>query len=252
MAASILETLSRSLSPSVIAKASATYGESDSAIRKGITAAIAAVLAPLAARAPETTFTRDLLGVLKEAPPEVALLDEPEKAFSRPVPLLGDTGPFARLQSLLFGGSTQNITNAIASAAGLKQTTASSLFALAVPTVLGYLSRLIKRDNLDPASLGRLLTNERVTLSGLLPASLAPLLAGSGGIVDDVAAAGRDTFDRASAAAALPPRRSSGTWAALALGGLAAIIALWALMGRTGRDIGGGTAGAIGTAGYLS
>jgi outer membrane protein OmpA-like peptidoglycan-associated protein len=241
MAASIMETLMQSLGPAVTARAASIYGESEPAVRKGLTAAIAAVLAAMAARATETNFTRDLTARLKDAPADVGLLDEPEKAFSRPVPVPGETGPFARLQPLLFGDSTRHITDAIANAAGLKPATAASLFTLAVPTVVGYLSRLIKRENLDPASLGRRLTDERAALPNALPASLAGLLGGS------------DVFDDAARAAVpVASRSSSGTWVALALGGLAALIALWALVGRSARSPADGTAGAIGTAGYLS
>jgi OOP family OmpA-OmpF porin len=256
MAASILETLTRSLGPSVLSKASATYGESDSAVNKGFTAAIAAVLAPIVARAGDANFTRDLFGALKDAPTDVALLDEPDRAFSRPVPALDNGGPMARMQSLLFGGNSQSITSAIASATGLRATTASSLVALAVPTVIGYLSRLVKRENLDPASLGRRLAAERAPISAVLPASLGSLLTGGAGALDDVAragtraaAAGRETFDRAAAAAAVPAQKT-GTWIAVALFGLLALGALYALMGR-GRGI-EGTPGAVGTVGYLS
>jgi OmpA-OmpF porin, OOP family len=255
MAASILETLTRSLGPSVLSKASAMYGESDSAISKGFTAAIAAVLAPIVSRAGDSNFTRDLFGLLKDAPTDVALLDEPDRVFSRPVPSLDEAGPMARFQSVLFGGNSQSITSAIASATGLRTTTASSLFALAVPTVIGYLSRLVKRENLDPASLGRRLAAERAPLSAVLPASLGSLLTGGAAAFDDVAragtraaAAGRETFDRAAAAV---PAQRTGMWIAVVLFGFLALAALYALMGRSGRGI-EGTPGAIGTAGYLS
>jgi OmpA-OmpF porin, OOP family len=255
MAASILETLTRSLGPSVLSKASAMYGESDSAISKGFTAAIAAVLAPIVSRAGDSNFTRDLFGLLKDAPTAVALLDEPDRVFSRPVPSLDEAGPMARFQSVLFGGNSQSITSAIASATGLRTTTASSLFALAVPTVIGYLSRLVKRENLDPASLGRRLAAERAPLSAVLPASLGSLLTGGAAAFDDVAragtraaAAGRETFDRAAVAV---PAQRTGMWIAVVLFGFLALAALYALMGRSGRGI-EGTPGAIGTAGYLS
>ena len=256
MAASILETLTRSLGPSGLSKASALYGESDSAISKGFSAATAAVLAPIVSGAGDSNFTRDLFGLLKDAPSDVGLLDEPDKLFGRPVPALDEAGPMARIQSLLFGGNSKSITSAIASATGLKTTTASSLFALAVPTVIGYLGRLIKRENLDPSSLGRRLAAERVPVSAVLPASLGSLLTGGAGAFDDIArtgaraaAAGRDTVDRAAAVATVPAQRT-GTWIALALFGLLALGALYALMGR-GRGV-EGTPGAIGTAGYLS
>ncbi len=258
MSASILETLTRSLGPSVLARAGELYGESGSAINKGLTAAVAAVMAPLVTRAADPQFTRDLFNIVRDAPAEVALLDEPDKVFTRAIPAVEEAGPFARLRSLLFGKNTQNISSAIASAAGIKSTTASSLLALALPTVLGYLSRLVRRENLDPVAFGRRLAAERAPLAAMLPASLSSLLSAGTGLVDDAArvggkaAAGWETADRAATAVAAPVK-STGTWIAAAIFGLLALGALYALFARTDRGIDrGATPGAIGTTGYLS
>ena len=76
------------------------------------------------------------------------------------------------LRSLVFGGNTQTITTAISRASGVKPSTAATMFCVALPTVLGYLSRLVARENLDAAGLGRRLSAERVPLAAVLPANL--------------------------------------------------------------------------------
>jgi OOP family OmpA-OmpF porin len=257
MAASILDTLTRSLGPSVLSKASATFGESDAAINKGFTAAIAAALAPMVARASDSHATRDVFEIVKGAPSQVTLLDEPDKLFSRALSEPDEVGPMAQLRSLLFGGKIHSITNAIANAAGIKPATATTLFSLAITTVVGYLSRLIRRENLDPASFGRRLAAERAPLTALLPARLSSLVSPGTAFVNDTAragsravVAGRLTFDRAAFATA-PARSSTGTWIAAALLGLLAVAASYALLGRSVPGL-EGTPGAIGTAGYLS
>jgi len=253
MTSSILDALTRSLGSAAFAKAGATYGESDPAVTKGFTVAVASVLAPLVARAGDAQFTRTLLGVVKEVPADVTLLDEPDRLFNRPARAVEETGPIAMLRSLVFGGNTQTITNAISNASGVKPSTAASLFSVALPTVLGYLSRLVAREDLDAAGLGRRLAAERTPLVAVLPSSLGSLLSTG----DEPARQGSrasiatgQIYDPA-AVPVEPARKSSGIWIAVALFSLFALGALYALLGRPGRAL-EGTPGAIGTAGYLA
>jgi outer membrane protein OmpA-like peptidoglycan-associated protein len=258
MAASIFETLTRSLSPSILSKAAATYGESESGIEKGLASAMAAVIAPLVARAGDVPLMRNLLGLAKEVPPDTTLVDDPSKVFNRAASSVGESNAVATLRSLVFGGNIQTITNAISNAAGVKPTTAASLFSVALPAVLGYLSRIAVRENLDPAGLGRRLAAERPSVTAALPASLSSLLPGLGEGAANISRAGsqagaavREAADGAGLAATSAERKSNATWIAAAFFALLAIGALYALMGRPERRD-GGTAGAIGTAGYLS
>jgi len=176
MAASILDTLTQSLGPSAFSKASVNYGDSDSAISKGFTVAVAAVLAPLVARANDSQFMRTLFGMIKDVPADVTLLDEPDRLFGGGTPTIEESGPIATLRSLVFGGNTQTIASAIANASGVKPATAASLFGVALPTVLGYLSRIAVRENLDAGGIGRRLAAERGPVTAALPASLGALL----------------------------------------------------------------------------
>ena len=262
MTSSILDALTRSLGSAAFAKAAATYGESEPAVTKGFTVAVASVLAPLVARAGDMQFIRTLLGMVREVPADVTLLDEPDRLFNRPARAVEETGPIAMLRSLVFGGNPQTITSAISKAAGVKPSTAASLLAVALPTVLGYLSRLVTRENLDAGGLGRRLAAERTPLVAVLPASLVSLLS-----TDDdpsrlsVPAVGevRDTYDQT---AVDPARKISGlssgtalnTWIAAAVFAILALGALYALLGRQprGPEDTPGTPGAIGTAGYLA
>ncbi len=249
MTSSILDALTRSLGSAAFAKAASTYGESEPAVAKGFTVAVAAVMAPLVARAGDAQFTRRLLGMVKEVPADVTLLDEPDRLFTRPARAVEEAGPVAILRSLVFGGNTQTITTAISRASGVKATTAASMFSVALPTVLGYLSRLVARENLDAAGLGRRLYAERVPLAAVLPANLGALIS----IGQDTELAGeRDVAPvRASDATTVEPvSRSSGRWIAAVVAGLLALGGLYAYLGRA-RDP-EGTPGAIGTAGYVA
>ena len=259
MTSSILDTLTRSLGSAAFAKASATYGESEPAVTKAFTVAVASVMAPLVARAGDMQFIRTLLGMVREVPADVTLLDEPDRLFNRPARAVEETGPIAMLRSLVFAGNPQTITSAISKASGVKPATAASLFAVALPTVLGYLSRLVTRENLDAAGLGRRLTAERTPLVAVLPANLSSLLSTDedpARLGVPAAAGVRDANDRTTVE---PTRKASGlssgtslnTWIAAAVFAMLALGALYALLGRQTRGT-EGTPGAIGTAGYLA
>lgn len=250
---SILDALTRSLGSAAFAKAAGTYRESEPAVTKAFTVAVASVLAPLVARAGDSAFLSRLIGMVRDVPADVTLLDEPDRLFNRSVSSVEETGPVAMLRSLVFGGNTQTITNAISNASGVKPSTAASLFSVALPTVLGYLSRLVMRENLDAAGLGRRLAAERTPLIAVLPAGLGSLLSiGDERVAEHAAVDPRDgkhvPYPKAGVETA---RKGSGAWIAAAVLGLFALGALYALLGRSANGP-AGTPGAIGTAGYVA
>ena len=55
----------------------------------------------------------------------------------------------SRLMSMLFGGNTSTVSNALSSFAGVKSSTASSLLNLAAPLVLSFLGRTVRKEGLD-------------------------------------------------------------------------------------------------------
>jgi OmpA-OmpF porin, OOP family len=247
---SILDALTRSLGSAAFTKAAGTYRESEPAVTKAFTVAVASVLAPLVARAGDSAFLSRLIGMVRDVPADVTLLDEPDRLFSRPVSSVEETGPVAMLRSLVFGGNTQTITNAISNASGIKPSTAASLFSVALPTVLGYLSRLVTRENLDAAGLGRRLAAERTPLIAVLPAGLGSLLSIGDERVTTHAAVDPShvPYPKAGVETA---RKGSGAWIAAAVLGIFALGALYALLGRSASGP-AGTPGAIGTAGYVA
>ena len=253
MTSSILDALTHALGPATFSKAASNYGESATAVTRGFTVAVGSALAPLVARSGESQFLRSLLKMVREIPADVTLLDEPDRLFSPQPRAVEETGPVAALRSLVFGGNTQAITTAISTVSGVKPATAASLFSIALPTVLGYLSRLVVRENLDAEGLGRRLAAERAPVAAVLPASLGSLLSMG---VDPMelgaraAPVARQTADRTSTAVIPSGPSLSRGWIAAALVVLVAL-AVYGIFGRGTREP-GGTPGAVGTAGYLS
>ena len=232
MTSSILDSLTRSLGSTAYTQAANTYGESDPAVTKGFTVAVAAVLAPLVARAGNMQFMRGLLDMTRDVPADVTLLDQPERLFNRAPRALEETGPVALLRSLVFGGNPETINNGISRASGVKPATAAAFFSVALPTVLGYLSRLVVRENLDAAGLGRRLAAERVPLVAVLPAYFGSLLS-----PPDVAAVEPARARYQGARPNLPAQglskgSSSTGWVAAAIVALLAVIGLYAMFGR--------------------
>ena len=72
---SILDALTRSLGSAAFAKAAGTYRESEPAVTKAFTVAVASVLAPLVARAGDSAFLSRLIGMVRDVPADVTLLD---------------------------------------------------------------------------------------------------------------------------------------------------------------------------------
>ena len=166
---SILDALTRGLGPSAFSKAAETFGETGPGITKAFTTAVGSVLAPLVARSGEPQFMRNMLSAVREVPSDVTLLDDPTRLFSRTPRATEEAGPVAMLRSVVTGGDSQMITDGITKASGVKPATAATLFSIALPTVLGYLSRLVARENLDADGLGRRLAAERPSLAAVLP-----------------------------------------------------------------------------------
>ena len=247
---SILDALTRALGQTTFSRAAATYGESEPGVTKAFTVAVAAALAPLVARSGEAQFTRRLLSAVREIPPDVTLLDEPDRLFNRTPRVVEETGPVAMLRSLIFGGNMQTITDGISRASGVKPATAASLFSIALPTVLGYLSRLVVREDLDADRLGQRLANERTPLAAVLPVNLGSLLSLGTDPAGPGARAAPVVRSSVSHSAPVDARSPSRVWA-VALLALAGLVGLYALYGR--RTVSpAGTPGAIGTAGYLA
>ena len=259
MSASILDALRSLMTPSMVSQLSAMYGVPSQSIEKGLSAAIPAVLAPLATRADDRDFVGRIFALAKDPANDPTLLDSPERLLDRTRATTNSSGIISQFQTLLFGNGLNSLTDGIARYAGLKGTTASSLMSLAIPFVLSCLNRFIRDDNLDAAGLARQLSSEKLAIGNALPAGLSQFLPGVSTVVDARAPKAydrREIEDTVRAAVPPPPQRSSLAWLVPALLALLAIIGLYTMFRRdrapdTRQAAVTGPA-AVGTSGYVT
>lgn len=211
--ASILDNIRSLVTPAMLSEAATLTGTSESALGKGLGAAIPGILMALANRSDDGGFMKQLgnlaLGTSDSDPLAAA------RAFMTPSNAAIDTTtPMGNWLSGLFGNNFSSVTNALAQYAGVRSASAASLLSIGASCVLGYLGRLMRSDRLDANGLANRLRAEKADYMAALPAGF-----NIPGFVKDVP-------PRYDTAVAVPERRV-GSWAvplllsALALGTLA-------------------------------
>lgn len=193
MSAPLLESLSGLVTPELIGKAAAAFGEQPAAVGRGIGATLPLLLGHLSHRAQEPGFASALFDLATDPANDGSLLRNlgsllGPNAASLPIVALG-----GRLLASLFGGNTGAVAGALAEYAGVKSSSAGSLLSLGAPVVLSLLGANVKSGKLDAASLAGQLRNQRQLFAAELPASLQkfdgiPLAAAAGAPAADAAA----------------------------------------------------------------
>jgi outer membrane protein OmpA-like peptidoglycan-associated protein len=217
--ATILDTLRSLVTPELLAQAATVLGEDQSDVSRALGGAFPAILGGLLAKSNDTGVMRQVMELLNDSrfDPSLArnagsLLGGSGLAQS-PVTELG-----GRFLGAIFGPQTGSIANTLATNAGIKPGSASTLLSLAAPLVMSVLGDRVRRDGLNAAGLASLLSSQKESILAAVPAGLASLL-GLGSM-------SAPAYGSISAPAA--PRR--GNWLpAAALAGVLAIAGLWAL-----------------------
>jgi OOP family OmpA-OmpF porin len=225
---SILDMVRDAVTPELVSRMSGIVGESPAATQKAFGAAVPAILAGTAERAATPDGAEWLLGMITGGDYSGSTLDGPGS-------LLGGRGASdlmqggSRILSGLFGGRADRLAGALASFAGLRRGSASSLLSLAAPVVMGVLGKQVASRGLDSTGLASLLGGQRSAFTSAIPSGLTSLL-GAGEAADptlmtpsaerSTTALGRDRF--ADAEPVERERRGLGAWP-LVLAGLAVL-----------------------------
>ena len=226
MAASIVDTITQSLSSGLISKLSATTGEPASNVETGLSAAIRAMAASVAMRTNDPDAMERIHAVAIDPANDLSLPDRVEGFISR---MSSGSSPASSnlIQTLLLGNRISNMSDSLAMHAGVSTATAKSLFAIATSLVVSYLGKMIRADHLDPTAMSNRLAAERESIMAGLPAGLSKFYPSAGAPARDVAATIRPQTPVAAgsvAAGAYRKERSAWTWAVPA--GLAALALL--------------------------
>ena len=216
--ANIIDSLKEFITPELISKATSTYGESSSAVTKGIDSLIPTILGGLTEKSNDAGAFGDIFDMIKGgASKNPSLLDNlgsliggGNLAQNDPKDLSGS------LMSSIFGNKVGGILDLVSSVAGLKRSTSSGLMGLVGPLVMSYLGRVIKNKALDAIGLGKFLRNDSSAISRALPAGMGDLLGlgfakNAGDKIDRVTSSARNTVRETTSTAANTVKSTAST-----------------------------------------
>jgi OOP family OmpA-OmpF porin len=143
---SLVDSLKALITPDVVSKASSVFGESEGAVTKGFGAVLPMVLGGLANKATDRSFMSKLFDLIKEPAADGSILGNVSNLIGSGASSWPGMGLGSRLMSMLFGGNTSTVGNALSSFAGVRSSTASSILNLAAPLVLSFLGRTVRRE----------------------------------------------------------------------------------------------------------
>jgi outer membrane protein OmpA-like peptidoglycan-associated protein len=193
MSFNLLDTVKGYLGNELISKAAGHLGESESGISKALGGIVPSVLSGVIGKA--TSGGGGASGIL----------DMAKSALGSG--LLGNLGSFFGggasndqsngILSSLFGDKLSGIASAVASFAGIKGSSASSLFSMAAPAALGAIGKHASDNNLDAGGLSSLLASQKDSIMNALPSGLSSIagmlgLGGVGAAVNKLSSVGSD------------------------------------------------------------
>jgi outer membrane protein OmpA-like peptidoglycan-associated protein len=164
MALNLVDSVKNLFTPDLVTQTATSLGESEGAIQKAINGAIPASLVGILNKAGSGGAT-NLLNMARQASETV-----PNNLRS----LLGGTG-IASLLSMaggLFGDRLNNIVRNVATFAGIRESSASSIMNLAAPVALASLGREASATNMNPTNVVSMLNNQKDTILSSVPPGL--------------------------------------------------------------------------------
>ncbi|HET8633603.1 MAG TPA: OmpA family protein [Gemmatimonadales bacterium] len=191
MSSTLLDSFRNLLTPDTISSLASRFGESESSASRGLTGGFGAIMLGLLNRTSDAGAMRDIHGLVTQA-----ATDSDGHAEAGLTSLLGGgtagVGALgSRLLSMVFGGSSAAVSDAVSRTSGIKSSTAASMLSMLAPVVLGLLGRRVRTESLSAEGLTSLLTSEADSIRSAAPAGLASLFGpgaaapGVRGTVDD-------------------------------------------------------------------
>ncbi len=184
----ILNDLKQYINPDLISQVSASLGESDASVSKGISGILPSLLGGLASNSGNYSAMSDIFGfITKNGNP--GLLEN----LSGLVGGSGQSDVGSSFLSMIMGNKGGEFIEGIASFAGLNGQSVTSMLGWISPLVMGYLTKLIRTRNMNIADFASLLGDEKDALMNAIPGSLSNSfglanLEGSDGAVKEMAA----------------------------------------------------------------
>lgn len=166
--ATMIEGLRDLVSPQVVSALSQHTAESESAVSRGLGAAVPAIASTIAGRADDQGFMTSLAEFATKAAAGPDPL-ELTRTLASSATGAGAENAIGGFLSSLFGRNLTDVSGNVARYAGISGSSAASIFRIAAPLVLGYLGRLMRSNGLTAGGLADMLRGQRAQLASSLP-----------------------------------------------------------------------------------
>jgi len=166
MAFDLLDSVKGFITPDLIERASSFLRESNEGVSRAIGGAVPTVLSGLINKA-ESGGAATLLSNAKEVASN-NILGSLGSLFSGSSTLPSGVGSLSNL----FGDKAGAMTNALSSFSGIKSSSMSSLLGIIGPLILGIIGKHAMDNNLSPAGLSSLLSEQKASVQNALPPGL--------------------------------------------------------------------------------
>ena len=170
----LIQTVTDSLPPDVVAKAAGMLGESTADTQSGLAAAAPALLAGALQRGSTSSGANQLLDLVKLATANGNPMDQIGVILSDQNARSAYLSQGQSLANSLLGGNSGNVISALNASSHVSRGSATNLLALLAPLVLGILGRA-SGPNPTATGLQSVLTTERSGILRALPAGLGSL-----------------------------------------------------------------------------
>ncbi len=187
MSSSLLNSLMSLAGPQIMGALASRLREPEGKVSSGLQSAAGAILASVAGKSTDTGFISQIFSLVTGPAAGGILGNLSGLASGGAGGAVGELGQ--KFLGMVLGEQQSAVASAIASASGLKTTSAQSLIGMAAPMVLGMLGQKVSSGGLNASSFASMLGGEASALKGLLPAGMASWLPGLGSVGSMVSAA---------------------------------------------------------------
>jgi OmpA-OmpF porin, OOP family len=223
MATSLLDGVLGLVTPEMKQALASRLGESTTSVQSGLGTAAAAILGGLVAKASDSNFLNQIIGLISGSSGQSILGSLTNLGSSGPTG--GASDLVSKFLPMVFGSQQNEVTNLITQRAGITSSAATGLLQTAAPLVLGFLAKMHVGSSLNTSSLASMLTAEGPNLQKYLPTGfLNNLFSGAAGAASGMVSG---AANRAVAAEHAVVDEAKGmNWMAL-IGVLVALAVVW-------------------------
>ncbi|MDX2306888.1 MAG: OmpA family protein [Hyphomicrobium sp.] len=175
MSSTLIETLQGLVTPGMIATASQFLGEGEKSTNAALGGAASVILARLVDSSGNSGLMGQVTDMVTALGRDPSGLNDVKSLLAEGIPSSAAALAGNQLIGALFGPGFTKFVAQIASAAGIRATSASALFSLAAPLVLSALGKRLGGSALSGATISALLSQERANLVGAISPALASL-----------------------------------------------------------------------------